>query len=58
MFRILVVDDDPSAAHLLQELMKNLQRRHELHFAKDGMQLECLKTRYRPADRSLVLRVH
>jgi CheY-like chemotaxis protein len=37
MFRILVVDDDPLAAHLLQELMKNLQRRHEVHFAKDGM---------------------
>jgi chemotaxis family two-component system response regulator Rcp1 len=38
MFRILVVDDDPLAAHLLQELMKNLQRRHEVCIAKDGME--------------------
>src|SRR5260370_37861078 len=38
MFRILVVDDDPAAAHLLLELMKNLQRPHELHFAKDGVE--------------------
>ena len=38
MFRILIVEDDRSAAYLLQELMKNLQRRHELYFVKDGME--------------------
>jgi len=37
-FRILVVDDDPAGAHLLRELTKNLQRRHELHFVWDGVQ--------------------
>lgn len=38
MFRILVVDDDPAAAHLLLELTKNLQLPHELYFAKDGVE--------------------
>ena len=38
MFRILVVDDDPTAALVLQEVIKNLHRRHELHFAKDGVE--------------------
>jgi len=33
-----VVDDDPAGAHLLRELTKNLQRRHELHFVWDGVQ--------------------
>jgi CheY-like chemotaxis protein len=37
VFRILLVDDDPAGAHLFRELMKNLQRRHELHFARDGV---------------------
>ncbi len=38
VFRILLVDDDPVGARLLQELMKNLKRRHELHFARDGVE--------------------
>ena len=37
MFRILVVDDDPAARYLLQNLTKNLQRPHELHVVKDGL---------------------
>jgi CheY-like chemotaxis protein/uncharacterized protein with GYD domain len=46
MFRILIVDDDPAGARLLQELMKNLQRRHELHFVWDGVEaLEFLRCR-------------
>ncbi|MGD1093219.1 MAG: response regulator [Bryobacteraceae bacterium] len=36
MFRILVVDDDPVSANLLQEVMKNLHPRNELHFVWDG----------------------
>lgn len=37
-FRFLVVDDYPSAARLLQEVMKNLQRRHEVHVVQDGVE--------------------
>ncbi|MFN0104035.1 MAG: response regulator [Bryobacteraceae bacterium] len=37
MFRILVVDDNPGAVYLLREVMKSVHRRHELHFAKDGL---------------------
>jgi two-component system, chemotaxis family, response regulator Rcp1 len=54
MFRILVVDDNPAAAHLLQELMKYLQRPHEVHFARDGVEaLDFLHCRgeYRDAQR-------
>jgi two-component system, chemotaxis family, response regulator Rcp1 len=36
VFRILVVDDDPAGVRVLQEVMKNLQRRHELHVVWDG----------------------
>ena len=36
IFHILVVDDDPSEARLLREMMKILQRPHELHFVLDG----------------------
>lgn len=44
VFRILVVDDDPAEAHVLQELMKNLQRKYELHAARDGVEaLEFLR---------------
>jgi|HubBroStandDraft_1064217.scaffolds.fasta_scaffold04976_6 chemotaxis family two-component system response regulator Rcp1 len=35
-FRILVVDDDPAGARVLQEVMKNLQRPYELHYVSDG----------------------
>src|SRR5580698_9298395 len=38
IFRILVVDDDPAGSRLLLEVMKNLQRRHELHFVWDGVE--------------------
>ena len=38
MFRILVVDDDRASAQLLQEVMKNLQRPHELYFVSDGVE--------------------
>ena len=38
IFRVLIVDDDPAGARLLQEVMKNLQRRHELHVVWDGME--------------------
>jgi chemotaxis family two-component system response regulator Rcp1 len=38
IFRILVVDDDPACANLLQELMKNVKHRYELHFAQDGVE--------------------
>ena len=38
IFRILVIDDDPAGTRLLQEVMKNLQRRHELHFVWDGVE--------------------
>jgi chemotaxis family two-component system response regulator Rcp1 len=38
MFRILVVDDDPAAAYLLREVMKQLKREHELSFVKDGVE--------------------
>jgi len=38
MFRILVVDDEPFTAHLLQALMENLHRLHEVHSAKDGVE--------------------
>jgi CheY-like chemotaxis protein len=38
MFRILVVDDDPAAGYLLQKLMKDLQRPHELYLVKDGLE--------------------
>jgi len=38
MFRILVVDDDPNAGHLLQAVMKNIQRPHELRFVGDGVE--------------------
>ena len=38
MFRILAVDDDPAARYLLQKLMKNLQRPHELYVVKDGLE--------------------
>ena len=40
MFRILVVDDDPASGYLLQKLMKNLHRPHELHVAKDGLDIQ------------------
>lgn len=36
IFHILVVDDDRAGARLLQEVMEDLPRRHELHFALDG----------------------
>jgi chemotaxis family two-component system response regulator Rcp1 len=38
MFRILIVDDDPAAAHLLKEVMKPLLNRAELHFVSDGVE--------------------
>jgi len=38
MFRFLVVDDYSSAARLLQEVMKNLQRRYEVHVVQDGVE--------------------
>jgi CheY-like chemotaxis protein len=38
VFHILLVDDDPVGAQLFQLLMKNLQRRYELHFARDGVE--------------------
>jgi chemotaxis family two-component system response regulator Rcp1 len=38
IFRILVVDDDPAGSRLLLEVMKNLQRRHEMHFVWDGVE--------------------
>jgi two-component system response regulator len=37
MFRILIVDDDPAASHLLREVMKHLRSRPELHFVSDGV---------------------
>jgi len=37
-FRILVVDDDPVAADVLREVMKNLRRRYELHFVWNGLE--------------------
>jgi CheY-like chemotaxis protein len=37
MFRILVVDDDPAAAYLLQRVMKNLALPHDLYFVKNGV---------------------
>ncbi len=36
IFHILVVNDDPAAAGVLREVMKNLQHLHELHFVLDG----------------------
>ena len=36
MFRILLVDDDPSVADLLKEVMHNLHRRHELYYVGSG----------------------
>lgn len=36
IFSILVVDDDRAGARVLQEVMKNLHRPHELHFVWDG----------------------
>jgi two-component system, chemotaxis family, response regulator Rcp1 len=43
MFRILAVDDDPMAQHLLKEIIKPLRNQPELHFARDGMEaLDCL----------------
>ena len=46
MFRILIVDDDPSAAHLLRVLVNHLECRHELHFASDGVEaLDFLRCR-------------
>lgn len=36
VFRFLIVDDYPSAALLLQEVMKNLQHRYEVHVVEDG----------------------
>jgi two-component system response regulator len=38
MFRILIVDDDPAAAHLLRTLFKSLRRPHEAHFVRDGVE--------------------
>lgn len=38
IFRILVVDDNRAGAVLLQEVMTNLRRRYELHFAGDGVE--------------------
>ena len=38
VFRILVVDDDPAGANLLQEVMQNLKCRYELHFVWDGVE--------------------
>jgi CheY-like chemotaxis protein len=38
MFRILIVDDDPAAAHLLREVMKHLRSRPELYFVSDGVE--------------------
>src|ERR1700689_1796641 len=44
IFRVLLVDDDPAGAQLFRMLMKNLQHRHELHFARDGVEaLEFLR---------------
>ncbi len=49
MFRILIVDDDPAAAHLLRTVLKSLQRPHEEHFARDGVEaLHFLRSRGRP----------
>lgn len=38
MFRILIVDDDPAAAHLFKEVAKHLLSRAELHFVCDGVE--------------------
>lgn len=38
MFRILIVDDDPAAAHLFKEVTKHLLSRAELHFVCDGVE--------------------
>lgn len=38
VFRILIVDDNPADAHLLTELMKNLQRAHEEYTVTDGLE--------------------
>jgi chemotaxis family two-component system response regulator Rcp1 len=38
MFRILIVDDDRAAAHLLRTVLKRLQRPHEEHLARDGVE--------------------
>jgi CheY-like chemotaxis protein len=38
MFRILIVDDDPAASHLLREVMQHLRSRPELHFVSDGVE--------------------
>ncbi len=37
-FRVLVIDDDRAAAHLLQELMKKLQRVYKVYSVSDGME--------------------
>jgi CheY-like chemotaxis protein len=38
MFRILVVEDSPAAARLLQDVMDQLELKHELHFVTDGVE--------------------
>jgi len=38
MFRILAIDDDSASAYLLREVTKQLKRRHELYFVKDGLE--------------------
>jgi CheY-like chemotaxis protein len=38
IFNILIVDDDRGGARVLQEVMKDLQHRHELHFVWDGLE--------------------
>jgi two-component system, chemotaxis family, response regulator Rcp1 len=37
VFRLLVVDDNPSDAGLLRELLKALDRPNEAYFATDGL---------------------
>jgi len=51
MFRILVVDDDSGARQLVREMMKNVHRPCELHFAESGAEaLDFLHCRDKHAD--------